>query len=45
MQTETLDSDAPAASGNHSSAAVAKIGELWQERAQLKNDRKVGVQP
>jgi len=45
METETLVSDAPPASGNHSIAALAKLGEVWKERAQLKNDRKNGIKP
>jgi|GEM_PF-731302 len=38
MQTETLDFDAPAASGNESIAALAKMGEMWKDRAQVKNE-------
>jgi len=45
MQTETLDSDAPTASRNHSIAALATIGGVWKERAQLKNARKNGIKP
>lgn len=35
MQTEPLDSDAPAACGNESIAALAKMGEMWKDRAQV----------
>lgn len=42
MQTEalndTLDADVPAASGNECIAALAKMGDMWKGRAQVKNE-------
>ena len=42
MQTQTRASHAPAhapeASGNNSIAALAKMGEVWKDRAQVKNE-------
>ncbi len=38
MQTETLDSNAPAPSDKNSIAALAKMGEVWKDRAEVKNE-------
>jgi hypothetical protein len=38
MQTARLDSNAPVATGNNCIAALATMGEMWKERAQVKNE-------
>jgi len=38
MQPEKLDSDIPADAGNNSIAALEKMGVVWKDRAQVKNE-------